>query len=116
MEINFITVQCYEQNFVIFRKDCVMTKEQEQKIKQLIDKYNDILLISMKLAVTEDFVNLVLLNRDDSNFELRDLISDKKVFSDLVMKEFMRKNGSVVLEDLKKMEDPLMIKLRHRKS
>jgi hypothetical protein len=92
-----------------------MTQEQEQKIKHLIDKYNDILLISMKLAVTEDFLNLILLNRDDSSFELRDLIQDKKAFSDLVMKEFMRKNGSVVLDDLKKMEDPLKTKLTRRK-
>jgi hypothetical protein len=92
-----------------------MTQDQEQKIKQLINKYNDILLISMKLAVTEDFLNLILLNRDDSSFELRDLIQDKKAFSDLVMKEFMRKNGSVVLDDLKKMEDPLKTKLTRRK-
>ncbi len=69
----------------------------------------------MKLAVTEDFLNLILLNRDDSSFELRDLIQDKKAFSDLVMKEFMRKNGSVVLDDLKKMEDPLKTKLTRRK-
>ena len=38
-----------------------MTVEQEEKIKELIQKYNDILLVSMRLAVSEDFMNLMLL-------------------------------------------------------
>ena len=50
-----------------------MTGEQELKIKKLISKYNDILLVSMRLAISEDFVNLMLLNRDDSQFVLKDL-------------------------------------------
>lgn len=84
-----------------------MTKSQEKKIKALIDKYNDILLISMRLAVTEDFVNLILLNRDDREFELKDLMADKQAFYNLVMKEFLKKNSSVVVHELKEMEDPL---------
>ena len=84
-----------------------MTKSQEKKIKALIEKYNDILLISMRLAVTEDFVNLILLNRDDSEFELKDLMADKQAFYNLVMKEFLKKNSSAVVNELKHMEDPL---------
>ncbi len=89
-----------------FRKKVKMTKSQEKKIKALIEKYNDILLISMRLAVTEDFVNLILLNRDDSEFELKDLIADKEAFYNLVMKEFLKNNSSVVVNELKLMEDP----------
>lgn len=84
-----------------------MTKSQEKKIKALIEKYNDILLISMRLAVTEDFVNLMLLNRDDREFELKDLMADKQAFYNLVMKEFLKKNSSAVVNELKHMEDPL---------
>ena len=92
-----------------------MTKEQEQKIKELVHKYNDILLISMKLAVTEDFLNLMLLNRDDANYELQDLVKDKKTFTDVVMKEFLRTNSSVVIQDLRKMEDQVKTKLTRRR-
>ena len=51
-----------------------MTKKQEGKIKGLLSKYNDILLVSMKLAVAEDFTNLVILNQDDKDFELSNLL------------------------------------------
>lgn len=78
---------------------------QEKKIKQLIDKYNDILLISMRLAISEDFINLMLLNREDSNFELKDLLTDKTAFSNLILKEFLKKNSSSVIDDLKNMSD-----------
>ncbi len=84
-----------------------MTPVQEKKIKELLDKYNDILLISMRLAVSEDFVNLLIMNRDDKDFELRELINDKQAFCDTVMKEFLRKNSSTVVADLKRMEEEL---------
>ena len=82
-----------------------MTGEQELKIKKLISKYNDILLVSMRLAISEDFVNLMLLNRDDSQFVLKDLFENKETFSRLVMKEFLKKNSTSVLHDLNKMDD-----------
>jgi hypothetical protein len=50
-----------------------MTVNQEEKIKNLLEKYNDILLVSMRLAVAEDFIGLVILNKDDTDFELSKL-------------------------------------------
>ena len=84
-----------------------MNAEQEQKIKDLITKYNDILLVSMRLAIAEDFVNLMLLNRDDSEFVLKDLFQNKEEFNKLIMKEFLKKNSSTVVQELKFMENPL---------
>jgi hypothetical protein len=84
-----------------------MNAEQEQKIKDLITKYNDILLVSMRLAIAEDFVNLMLLNRDDSEFILKDLFQNKEEFNKLIMKEFLKKNSSTVVQELKSMENPL---------
>ena len=83
-----------------------MTENQEQKIKSLLEKYNDVLLVSMKLAVTEDFVNLLIVNGDDSDFELKDLIKEKGDFSTYVMKEFMKQNSSNIASKLKHMEEP----------
>jgi hypothetical protein len=83
-----------------------MTENQEQKIKSLLEKYNDVLLVSMKLAVTEDFVNLLIVNGDDSDFELKDLIQEKGAFSTYVMKEFMKQNSSNIVSKLKHMEEP----------
>ena len=85
-----------------------MTTTQQQKIKKLVSKYNDILLNSMRLAVAEDFINLILLNREDSEFELKDLMEDKNDFYNAILKEFMKQNSSSVLDDLKKMEDPTL--------
>ena len=84
-----------------------MTEAQEQKIKELIVKYNDILLVSMRLAIAEDFVNLMVLNRDDSDFILKDLLNNKDEFNKLIMKEFLRKNRISVVDDLKFMENSI---------
>lgn len=91
-----------------------MTKSQEKKIKQLIEKYNDILLISMRLAVAEDFTNLIVLNHDDSNFELANLLKDKEQFNAFVFKEFMKNNSSSVIEELKTMDEPFELIKRKR--
>ena len=82
-----------------------LNSSQELKIKELITKYNDVLLISMRLAVAEDFVNLMVLNREDSDFILKDLFNNKEAFQKIIMKEFLKKNSSFVLEDLKLMEN-----------
>lgn len=84
-----------------------MTTEQAAKIESLIDKYNDILLISMRLAISEDFMNLMIINRDDKEFELRSLLQDKTAFSNHILKEFLRKNSSTVIAELKTMENPI---------
>ena len=91
-----------------------MTVLQENKIKQLIGKYNDILLISMRLAVAEDFTNLIVLNHDDSEFELVNLLKNKDQFNAFVFKEFIKNNSSSVIEELKKMDEPFEIMKRKR--
>lgn len=84
-----------------------MTNSQEDKIRMLVDKYNDILLHSMRLAIAEDLINLMLLNKDDKDFELKDLLNDKEAFYNFIMKEFLKKNSSSVAGELGKMEDPV---------
>ena len=83
-----------------------MTKKQQEKIKDLLSKYNDILLVSMKLAVAEDFTNLVILNQDDKDFELSNLLKDKDQFTSYIMKEFLRQNSSSVANELSSMNEP----------
>ena len=83
-----------------------MTKKQQEKIKDLLRKYNDILLVSMKLAVAEDFTNLVILNQDDKDFELSNLLKDKDQFTSYIMKEFLRQNSSSVSRELSSMKEP----------
>ncbi len=78
-----------------------MTPNQEDKITELIRKYNDILLISMRLAVAEDFLNLVILNRDDQEFELNDLLNNKEELTNHIMKQFLKFNSSPILEELR---------------
>lgn len=39
--------------------------------------YNDILAHSMNMAITQDFINLVVVNIDAVNFELQKLPKDK---------------------------------------
>ena len=78
-----------------------MTTQQEEKITELIRKYNDILLISMRLAVAEDFLNLLILNRDDQDFELNDLLDKKEELTNHIMKQFLKFNSSPILEELR---------------
>lgn len=82
-----------------------MTTTQEDKIKQLLSKYNEVLLISMRLAVAEDFTNLILLNREDTDFELKDLLEKKEEFSNHVMKEFFKLNNASVTNELSSMKE-----------
>ena len=82
-----------------------MQEEQEKVIKKLIEKYNDVLQVSMRLAVTDDFVNLMIANHDDEQFHLKDLIKQKADFSKFIMKEFLKLNSSLIVDDLKGMEE-----------
>ena len=81
-----------------------MTPQQEEKITELIRKYNDILLISMRLAVAEDFLNLLILNRDDQEFALKDLLDNKEELTNHIMKQFLKLNSSPILEELRSQE------------
>ena len=83
-----------------------MTKKQQIKIKELISKYNAILLNSMRIAIAEDFINLVVLNRDDSKIELAELLNNKNEYYNYILKEFLKQNSSSVLDELKLMDDP----------
>lgn len=76
----------------------------KQKVSELIEKYNDILLESMKLALSEDLVNLIIANKDDKDFDLIDFIKNKKEFKSFVLKEFFRQNSSP-LKGLSKMKE-----------
>lgn len=93
-----------------------MTSEQQQKITDLIDKYNDILLNSMRLAVAEDFINLIILNRDDSNFELKDFLQEKDKYYTIILREFLKKNSSPITSELKHMSDPELKGFRERRN
>lgn len=79
-------------------------KMEKEKIKQLLKKYNPVLMESMRNAIAEDFVNLIILNEEDKDFDLKDVIKEKTVFKDHVMREFFRQNSSSVVEELKAME------------
>jgi hypothetical protein len=85
-----------------------MTEKQEEKIKTLLSKYNDILLVSMRLAVAEDFTNLIILNKDDTDFELSELLQNKDQFTRYIMKEFLKQNSSTVAKELSTMEEKKM--------
>ena len=82
-----------------------MTKKQEDKIKQLLNKYNDILLVTMKLAIAEDFTNLIIVNKDDSEFELNQLLKNKDQYSNYIMREFLKQNSSSITKELSSMDE-----------
>ena len=85
-----------------------MTNQQEHKLKVLLEKYNDILLVSMRLAISEDLVNLIIANKDDTDFELSDLMKNKEDLSNFIIREFLKQNSSSVINDLRTMEEPLV--------
>jgi len=76
----------------------------KQKVSELIGKYNDILLESMKLALSEDLVNLIIVNKDDKDFDLKNFIKNRKEFKSYVLREFFKQN-STPLKGLSKMEE-----------
>lgn len=68
-------------------------------------KYNEVLKESMRNVVAEDLVNLIIVNGDDKEFELKDMISKKAKFKEMVFREFMRLNSNVVTKELSEMEE-----------
>ena len=93
-----------------------MTAGQEKKIRELLNKYNDVLLHSMRLAIAEDFINLMILNRADSEFELQDLLKNKEQFYNTIMKEFLKKNSSSVVSQLRSMDEPFELSKKSKRS
>jgi hypothetical protein len=92
-----------------------MNVKEKEQVKFLIKKYNDILLHSMSIAVTEDLINLIVVNGDDKGFQLSKLMKDQQAFKLFVINEFMKNNSSSVLNELKSMDDDFSSKLLKRK-
>lgn len=82
-----------------------MDKIQKNKIGDLLIKYNDVLLVSMRLAIAEDFTNLMISNNDDKEFILSELVKNKDEFSNYIMREFLKLNSSSVKNQLSSMEE-----------
>lgn len=90
-----------------------------EKVRSLLVKYNDILLNSMSIALTEDLINLIVVNGDDKDFELIELVKNKGEFRAFVTNEFLKLNSKSVLDDLKNMSDDIdfkMIRNKNKKS
>jgi hypothetical protein len=82
-----------------------MTKAQQIKLKALIKKYNLILKESMEIALMEDLFNLIIVNADDKDFELKDMLLDKENLKSYIIKEFIRLNNKPITSQLKDMEE-----------
>lgn len=87
-----------------------MNREEEKKLKVLIKKYNPVLLHSMSIALSEDLINLIISNQDDTDFKLREVITDKVELREFVVKEFLKQNSSIkdVIHELKSMDEIAM--------
>lgn len=85
-----------------------MTPAQEKKLNELLEKYNPVLLNSMRLAISEDLIDLIILNKDDQDFELSELLKDKNDLSKHIIRQFLKQNSSsAVLAELKEMDEPI---------
>lgn len=93
-----------------------MKNADKNSIKYLLKKYNDVLLHSMSIALAEDLINLIVVNGEDKDFELVEMMKDRKAFREFVTAEFLRMNSNHVLKDLKLMDEEFSPKLLRRKS
>lgn len=93
-----------------------ISKRDSEKVKALLEKYNDVLLNSMSIALAEDLINLIVVNGEDKGFELQQLVKDKTVFRAFVTNEFLKLNSNSVLEDLKSMSDEIDFKMIRNKN
>ena len=93
-----------------------MEGQEFKRVKSLLKKYNDILLNSMSIALSEDLINLIVVNGDDKDFELLELVKDKQKFRALVTTEFLKLNSNSVLDDLKLMDDNSPFKMVKKKN
>lgn len=93
-----------------------MNPKDKYRIKSLLEKYNDVLLNSISIALAEDLINLIVVNGEDRDFELLEMMKDRKQFREFVTAEFLRMNSNHVLKDLKSMEEEFFPKTLRRKS
>jgi hypothetical protein len=77
----------------------------KEKLAALVAKYNDVLYESFKITLAEDLVNLIIVNQEDQNFDLRTLMSQKSDFKEFVIREFFKNNYKPVTKNLSKMEE-----------
>ena len=82
-----------------------MTQAEQHKLKKLIRKYNPILKESIENALTEDLYNLIIVNGDDRDFELKDLLRNKENLKAFIIKEFIQLNNKPVTSELRNMEE-----------
>jgi hypothetical protein len=82
-----------------------MTGNNQHKLKELIKKYNSVLKESIEIALLEDLFNLIIVNGDDKNFELKDMLNEKEALKSIVMKEFIRLNNQPITSELKNMDE-----------
>lgn len=82
-----------------------MKKQEQQKLKQLIKKYNSVLKESMACMLAEDLFNLIIVNGDDKDFELNNLLTEKEELKTFVLKEFILLNNKPITAELKNMEE-----------
>ncbi|MEN8928189.1 MAG: hypothetical protein ABF258_02545 [Flavobacteriales bacterium] len=79
--------------------------KEKDKIKELTLKYNDILLESIRIALSEDLVSLIISNQEDKDFDLIKYIGNKKEFKNFVLTEFLKNNSNPVVKELMNMEE-----------
>jgi len=82
-----------------------MNQSERHKLKKLIKKYNPILKESIANALTEDLYNLIIVNGDDKDFELKDILKQKEDLKAFIMKEFLQLNNQAVTSKLKDMDE-----------
>ncbi len=92
-----------------------MNNKEKEQVKLLLKKYNEILLHSMSIAISEDLINLIIVNAEDKDFKLIELMKDRQKFREFVTTEFIKLNNRSVLKDLKNMDENFSSKILRRK-
>ena len=92
-----------------------MNQTDKELIKLLLKKYNEILLHSMSIAISEDLINLIIVNSEDKDFKLIELMKDRLKFREFVTTEFIKLNNRSILKDLKNMDENFSSKVLRRK-
>lgn len=78
-------------------------------IQKLLLKYNEVLKESIRVAMAEDLINLIIVNGDDKNFALVDLIKEKTRFKEAVFKEFIILNSPSIGKELREMKEKKIV-------
>ena len=80
----------------------IVNESEGEKLKNLIAKYNDVLLRTMTNAVAEDLLHLIIVNGDDTDFDLKDFINQREIGTDVKnfeigMKHAVREDPDIIL-------------------